>query len=442
MDGALADSRFRRLLTGRAVTNFGDSIYMIAAMWLVYELTGNPFYTGVAGFLTLAPSAFQFLAGPLADKWRIRRTLVATQLLQALLVMLIPVAQILDVLTVWLVLIVMPAVASLNQLANPTMVAALPRLLDDEDLVEGNSALAIANQGIDMIGYGLGGLFVGALGAIGVFLLDAVTFSLAAALFATVAVPPATPESDTGDSSATDASGDAAQPGEISVDGGSVADADEESYLQRLRSGFSYVYGTVMTWLIVGAAAVNLTAGVAIAVMPVYADTLVIPSVLRAIGGAGAYGILMGSFAAGNLLGAAGANLVDDRPLGSLLIVGLGTGGSLWMGAIAIDWLPVTALLLIGAFVPVGMVNIHIAALIQSAPPEDAVGRVSSVLGSATAVTIPIGSLTGGAVAGLVGSRTAMFVVGGGMVLLAAYVFLHPDLRALPQVDQVEIQVA
>lgn len=440
MDGALADGRFRRLLAGRAVTNFGDSIYMIAAMWLVYELTGNPFYTGVAGFLTLAPSAFQFLAGPLADKWRIRRTLVATQLIQALLVVLVPVAQVLDVLTVWLVLIVMPAIASLNQLANPTMVAALPRLLDDEDLVEGNSALAIANQGIDMIGYGLGGLFVGALGAIGVFLLDAVTFSLAAALFATVAVPSTTPDSDTADSSLADPSRNAARSEDVSVDGGAIPDADDEPYLRRLRSGFSYVYGTVMTWLIVGAAAVNFTAGIAIAVMPVYADSLVIPSVLGAIGGAGAYGILMGSFAAGNLLGAAGANLVDDRPLGGLLIIGLATGGVLWMGAIAVDWLPITALLLMGAFIPVGMVNVHVAALVQSAPPEDLVGRVSSVLGSATAVTIPIGSLIGGTAAGLVGPRTAMFVVGGGMLLLAVYVLLHPELRALPQVDQVEIQ--
>ena len=114
MRGPFENRTFRRLFAGRVITNVGDSLYFIGAMWLVYSLTGDPFYTGLAGFLTMAPGAFQFLAGPLVDRWSIRRTLVGTQVVQALVVATIPIAHVLGALTVWHVLVVMPLLSALN----------------------------------------------------------------------------------------------------------------------------------------------------------------------------------------------------------------------------------------------------------------------------------------------------------------------------------------
>ena len=37
----LRNPDFRRLLLGRLVTNAGDSLYAVAAMWLVYTLSGS-----------------------------------------------------------------------------------------------------------------------------------------------------------------------------------------------------------------------------------------------------------------------------------------------------------------------------------------------------------------------------------------------------------------
>jgi len=42
----LRNPSFLLLWSGRVVTNIADSIYYIAAMWLVYDLTGDAFYTG------------------------------------------------------------------------------------------------------------------------------------------------------------------------------------------------------------------------------------------------------------------------------------------------------------------------------------------------------------------------------------------------------------
>lgn len=214
---------------------------------------------------------------------------------------------------------------------------------------------------------------------------------------------------------------------------------DEESYLDELRIGLDYIRDSFLLWLMLGAVFVNGTSGMALAAMPAFADAMSVPDILVAVGGAGAYGILMASFAAGPFLGAVTANLVDQYPFGWTLIVGLLVAGVCWVAAIALGRLPSTALLLMSALVPVGVINVQIAALIQSAPPKEVVGRVTSVLGSASVVTIPTGSLLGGAVADTFGPQVALFVAGASLLVLSAYVFALPGLRNLPRIEQVSI---
>jgi len=455
MRGPFENRAFRRLFAGRVVTNVGDSLYFVGAMWLVYSLTNDPFYSGVAGFLTLGPAALQFLAGPLVDEWSIRRTLTGTQAIQAVVVALVPVAHYFGLLTAELVLVVMPLLAALNQLVYPAQTAALPRLLDDDELVAANSAFSLAYQGVDMVANGLGGIVVGLVGAVALFAVDAVTFAVAAVLFVTVSVPPAAGADDSPESADAIANED---PGErVASDGGTDdseardaasdrSDATEEnatdaddSYLDRLRAGASVLRGTFLVWLVVGAAVVNFASGMALAAMPAYADALGVPQSLAALGGAGAYGILMAAFAAGNFLGAVGANVVADWRFSRTMVVGFAASGVVWTAGLAVDWLPATAALVALALVPVGVVNVQLSAVIQSAPPEEYVGRVSSLLGSASAAMVPFGSLAGGAAAGAVGPRAAMFGLGLAMLGLAGYVLLLPDLRGLPAPDGITL---
>ena len=57
----LKNRNFLLLFLGRIFTNIGDSLYYVAAMWLVYKLSGNPFYSGLAGFLTYYLLHYNFL---------------------------------------------------------------------------------------------------------------------------------------------------------------------------------------------------------------------------------------------------------------------------------------------------------------------------------------------------------------------------------------------
>lgn len=408
---------FALLFFGRVVTNVGDSLYYIAAMWLVYELTGSTFYTGLAGFLILVPQTLQFLFGPLVDRVPVRRLLVSTQVAQGVLVLVIPIAWMTDTLSVWLLLVVMPLLALLNQPVYPAETAALPRIVERDELVTANSLFTLAYQGIDAAFNALGGLLVAAIGAVSLFVVDSVTFAVATLLFALLQVR--TVENDSPETVADDAS-----EAEVTItDGGSP-----ETYFAELRDGIGFLRGTIIERLIVGSLVVNFALGGVMPVLPAYGDQL---------GGAETYGLLVAAMGSGLLGGALLAGVLDRFPFGALAIGGLAVSAVAWTVAIAIDWLPATIGLLALAFVPVGVVNVLIISLVQALVPEGILGRVTAVLSSASAGMTPVGALVGGTLAEASSPMLVLWFAGGSFAVLAVYLLAVPSLRQLPRVDRV-----
>ncbi|MFC6731396.1 MFS transporter [Haladaptatus sp. DYSN1] len=408
MHPLLRNGPFVRLMAGRLVTNAGDSLYYIAAMWLVYSLTGSAFYTGLAGFLTMLPGAFQFLAGPLVDRVSIRRVLVTTQVIQGVLVLTIPLAHYTGHLTVWFVLTVMPVLASLNQLVYPAQITALPRLVDDEHLVPANSAFSFAYQGVDLVFNAVGGIVVAVFGAVTLFLVDSVTFAAAALLFFSVRVPPA-----------EDADADATE-------------SPLQTYLTDLREGIAALRASPLFLLILGAVVANFAFSGYFAVLPAYADTL---------GNSAAYGLLLAALSAGMLAGALGAGTVDHFAFGRLIVVSYLLSGVLWVLAVLAPSLALTAALFAVAAVPIGATNVLVMTLVQTSMPERLVGRVTSVLVSMATVATPFGALLGGAAADASGPTVVMLATGVSFVFVAGYVIALPRLRKLGPIGDVEFAV-
>jgi MFS family permease len=456
MKTVLRNRNFARLFAGRLVTNIGDSVYFVAAMWLVWELTRNEFFTGLAGFLVLAPSGLQFLFGPLVDRWNLRRVLVGTQLIQALLVLSVPIAAATGHLSVWLVLTVMPALALLNQLVYPAQTAAIPRFVEKEELVAANSLFALAYQGVDAVFNALAGVLVVVVGAVALFTLDAVTFLVAAALFATLSVPRSDDtDGEFGAESETlpetpiqgvrpTPDGGQVPDAAVSDHGGTVtpgpADAaapDQNGgvsgYLADLREGIMYLRGTFLIPMLLGSVVINFALGGTIAVLPSYGAH---------VGGVEGYGYLMAALAVGILLGSLAASSLAGLAFGRLSIVAFLLSGVAWLCAIAVGWLPATVTLFVVAFVPVGVTNVLIVSVIQAVVPETLLGRVTAVIGSASAVSTPFGALAGGAAASLVGPVAVITVAGVGFLLLAVYLASVPRLRQLPAVGDIDTLAA
>jgi MFS family permease len=471
--GLLRNTQLRRLFFGRLVTNAGDSLYYIASMWLVYDLTGSEFYTGVAGFLVMIPSAAQFLFGPLVDRISLRRLLVGTQVIQGVLVLVVPLAAAVNMLSVWVLLTVMPLLSLLNQPVYPAQSAALPRIVDREELVGANSLFSMAYQGVDAAFNALGGVIVATVGAVALFWIDSATFALATLLFLGLNIPEAGEgdvdpaaegteddaeadrPSETGDQPTesdkspqgddpvedptavadggeeapaadreTDTEPEPDAPGAAAPDGGPESD----SYLEDLREGIGFLRGTVVAKLTLGVIIVNFAFGGTLAVLPAYGAQL---------GGAQAYGILAAAVGVGMLTGSLVGNAVEDYPFGRVVAVGMFVSAALWGAAVYAGSLPATPVLLALALVPAGTMNVLVFSLVQALVPDRLLGRVMSVLGSAASAMTPVGALVGGTVAEATSPTMVLWGSAFATLLFGAYVAAVPSIRRLPRVGAV-----
>ncbi|RAN85142.1 MFS transporter [Bacillus sp. SRB_331] len=397
----LKNRNFLLLFLGRIFTNIGDSLYYVAAMWLVYELSGNPFYSGLAGFLTLLPSTLQFLTGPFVDRWSIKNTLVITQILQCILILIIPITHYFDLLTVQLLLIIMPIVAFIEQFAYPAQSKALPLLLNKTQLLKGNSLFSFAYQGIDLICTTLSGILVALLGAITLYVIDSFTFAITALLFISLKMPKQTEASTS---------------------------LSTKQYFSELKEGFSIVFRSLMGVFLIGSVVANFSIGMTMAILPSFADSL---------GGVKSYGFFLAAISAGSLIGALFSSWVGKRNVGRVSIISFAAGAFFWFlsTVVPFQWL---SIFLFGlAWIPIGATNILFATISQIVIPNQYLGRINSVMRSMGTIAMPFGSLIGGYTANVYSSQLIFALASIGILFISLVWLLHPKLRALPKADEI-----
>lgn len=289
----------------------------------------------------------------------------------------------------------------------PMESALLPRIVEDEHLAEANAALATVTLGLDMVFDALGGAFIAVFGATTLFLLDAVTFAVAASLFAGIVL--GTP----GDRGPT-----------TTDDPGPTVASVLRSYRSDLRTGVDVLRGTVFVELVAVTAVANLATGVALAILPAVGDGL---------GGPAVYGMLLGGLGIGRLAGSLLAPSLEGVPYGRLLLAhGLGAG--CWLGAAFAPTAPLTVALFTLAWVPAGVTGVLTATLNQRVFPADLLGRVSATKGTAAGATLPVGSLLGGLLADAIGPTTTMALAAGGFGVTAVAALGRSRLRGLPSI--------
>lgn len=396
---------FRRLLAGRIITNAGDSLYAVAAVWLVYDLTSSTIYTGIASFLVFLPRGLQFLAGPLIDRWSLRRLLVGTQIIQAVVVLIVPIASHFGYLSVTLILVVFPILSLINRFVYPAQYTALPRIVPESQLTRANSAFTFAEEGTSMAFNALGGILIGLIGAVSLYVVDSVTFAAAMLLFAGVQIPPA------GDSTESDTQSD-------------IAD-----YISDLSEGVRFIQGSVWPKLILVGAIGNFNIGIAMATLPAFGAVR---------GGPAIYGALTAALGAGLALGALGASQVEHMSFGRVWMLGYGLAFILWLGSVYSPWVPSMVVLFMLAWIPSGITNVLENSLLQTVVPDELIGRVMAVSSSASWIALPIGSLIGGPISSALGSVTTMALASSGFGFISLYFATQPRLRRLPAINELE----
>lgn len=159
------------------------------------------------------------------------------------------------------------------------------------------------------------------------------------------------------------------------------------------------------------------------AILPAYSD-------LR--GGSEVYGFLLGALSAGILIGSFLAPKLEKVKLGFLISISLFIGSVMWVLSAQSTNNILSIFLFCIAVVPIGIINVVLFSTLQSIIPEELLGRVLSVIISISGCAMPIGSLIGGYLSSIIGTKLVFTLCGSGFLVVSIFILASSELRKLP----------
>ena len=189
MFSLLRRNRDIRVVFGAQVVSFlGDWFTFVALAGLVEDVTGSPFLVSLVLVSMTIPGLFMSpIAGSFADRFDRRKILIVVSIIQAVAALLLLLH---SVVGIWVVFVAQCIVAAFAAFVGPATSAAIPNLTENEDDLRRASALFGSTWGIMLaVGAALGGVFASIFGRNAAFIADAISFVIAALLFASVRRP-------------------------------------------------------------------------------------------------------------------------------------------------------------------------------------------------------------------------------------------------------------
>lgn len=402
---------FRRLWIGDGISKIGSSVTILAVPLLAASALEASTWQ-VALLTTFASLPFLLIGLPVgawADRVRRRPVLVAADLTRAVALGWIPVAVVLDVLTVEQVYAVQLLVGVGTVLFDVCQGAYLPTLVGRQRLMEGNGLLEVNRTVAYSAGPTIGGQAVQWLGASLAVVGAVAGYLWSAAWIASIRTPEPPPP-----------------------------DAAGRHLVREIRDGLRFVLGKPFvraTTLFATTAVLCLATRYAIEVL----------FLLRTVGlSAGGIGVLMTVAGIGAVAGAVVANRIG-RALGRVRAVLV---SSVAMGVSSL-LIPLTTagsgLVLYGA--GAGLVafwitvnNVIAVSLRQTLCPDRLLGRMNATSRFLAWASLPAGGVAGGALGTALGLRATLWLTAVGLLLSSAWVLLSPACRArdLPVGDAVD----
>ncbi|MBC8990521.1 MULTISPECIES: MFS transporter [Micromonospora] len=360
------------------LSNLGTRISVVAIPWLVLETTGSPTKMGlVAAAETLPYMLSSALATPWADRFGVRRTSVFVDAASAVAMAVVALAP-------WLgfgTLLVLVAVAGGLRGIGDRVKHVLFKPAAERagvPLIRLTSAYDGLARGMTLFGAVLGGLLIDWVGLTRAIWIDAATFAVCALLIGVLVRPPAP-----------------TQP------------APREPYLRALRGGFAYLRTdrTLMIMLIVVSVS-NMFANASVAVwIPLWVN--------QVLGDPAGFGLLLGVFSGGALLGNVLFTMFGTRlPAGTTFALGLTLSGAPRLLALALsDDLVVVLVVTFLSGIGIAAVNPLLGASLYQRVPGELQTRVLGISGSVAFLGLPVGALLGGWSVALLDLTPALLVM-------------------------------
>jgi MFS family permease len=158
---------FRQLWMGDAVSQLGVQVVGLAMPIMAVRLLGaDEFQMGLLGtFEMLAFLVIGLPAGAWVDRWRKKRVIIAGDLIRGLVLLSLPAAWLLDVLTMFQVYVVALVVGTATVFFDVARQSYLPDIVPELQIGEGNAKLMATQATSDIAGPAIGAALIRLVGA-------------------------------------------------------------------------------------------------------------------------------------------------------------------------------------------------------------------------------------------------------------------------------------
>ena len=401
----LARRDFRLLFVGQAVSLLGDQFYLIALPWLVLQMTGSGLALGTVMMAATIPRmAFLLVGGAVSDWISPHKLMVASSVFRSVVCAILTALVLFQSVSLWQLIVLAAAFGTLDAFFAPAMKSFIPSLLDEENLVAGNSLLQSSNMLAKIVGPSLAGFIIAVAGTAAAFGFDTVTFVFVTACLLLMRTKRST--------AASLAAGKRNLFGSI---------RDGLTYTLRDPAIRSLIF---ILGMIEFAFAGPLTVGLA-----TLADG-------RFAGGSKAFGLMLSTLGAGFLLGTLLANWFKRGRIGYATFAGaVMLAGLLILLGLAPNLYAACALLAAIATIR-GFLQVLNAVWFQTRPDPQMLGRVMSVVMLFGFGLTPLSYVIAGAL--LKVSIPLMFAANG-LFLLAAAILMLPARRRIDEAKTVTV---
>jgi MFS family permease len=398
------DSEFLKFWIGQTISDFGDQITLLALpLTAVITLQAGPIEMGVLGAVAAAPTAlFSLFAGVWVDRLPRRRILIVADLGRASLLITIPVAFVLGLLSMAQLYVVGFAVGTLSVFFIVAYQAYLPALVGRAQLVDANGKMNASGSLAQLAGPGVAGVLVQLFTAPMPVLVDALSFLASVTGLALIrrAEPPVV--------------------------------ARARDMRAEIREGLSALLGHPVLRTLVAVSAIFVllfSAQTAIFILYLARDLGLDPPVIGIVLAVGAVGALLGAVLASDIAKRLGIG--PSFILGAVPAIGLAARAVLFASPEAT--VATIAAIQFAVFFGAALFNVNGPSLRQALTPSHLLGRVNASYRFLVWGTGPVGALLGGTLGAVLGLRVALLVTGLAVLTIFPILLLSP----LPHIREV-----
>lgn len=392
------NKNFSILLFGRLITNFGDSIYSIATLTLIYSLTKSTFYSGITLFLISFTAILQIFISPIISKFNVKYFLIISQLLQAIILLVITYLIFIDKLHITTLIIFIVCISFINQIVYPIQLGLLPKIVKQQDLVKANSLFSIAYQGSDALFNSIGGFIITVFGTIYAFIINSITFFINSFIFIFLS-------------------------NNLSKNTNTI----QENYFSKLSSGIKIWNTPLLKPLLIGIIIINFSTSSLLTLLPEYSETSYF------------YGILLSASGLGILIGAflSNSQILKNIRL-SVLYTTFTLGIALSWGALSIvnnnsiTNKIVNFLLFLFGWILIGILNTYSQTMIQCIISKDKLDVAMSTMIGLSIAFSPLGALLAGVLSIKYSIKTIIIITS--LLIFSIFLFwlFNKNIRNLP----------